>query len=82
MPFVLGNARTVTVKDLVSGLTNTITAPGVHTDSANYHYYYDIPGILQEFWYPNIPSTLGTPLNITSSGTTRPDFTNNTTAYK
>ena len=82
MPFVLGQARSVTIKDPVSGLSNTITAPGVGADSADYHYFYDIPGILQEFWLPNIPSTLGTSINVTSSGVSRPDFTNNTTAYK
>ena len=82
MPFILGQVRSVTVKDPVSGLSNTITAPGVSGDSANYHYYYDIPGILEEFWWPNVPSTLETTINVTSSGTTRPDYTNNTTAYK
>ena len=82
MPFIVGQVRSVTIKDPVSKLSNTITAPGVSADSADYHYFYDIPGILQEFWWPNIPSTLGTSINVTSSGVSRPDFTNNTTAYK
>lgn len=89
--------RLIRITDPVTQLGNEIKFNRSDDEKLALYYYYDLPGVLAEFWYPCIPSLVSSSLRIEeiavadgdpSSGSaiivskTPTEFTNNTTAYK